>query len=80
MNKAIPASKVRKGRLVRKGFQGFQGFQEPLSSSQAFLGRMGATVVQETPDLGDRTAKQPSLGPRDVRGRPAQKATQALQP
>ena len=47
---------------------------------QDYLGRMGATVLQETPELGGRTAKQPSLGPQDVRGRPAQKATQALQP
>ena len=80
VNKAIPASKVRKGRLVRKGFLLFLGFLERLSSSQVFLGRMGATVVQETPDLGDRTAKQPSLGPRGVRGRPAQKATPGVQP
>ena len=82
-NKAIPASKARKVRLVRKGFQdflGFQVFQVPLSSSQAFLGRVGATVRQDLQGLVVRTVNQPSLGPQDVRGRQAQKATPGLQP
>ena len=83
VSKAIPASKARKVRLVRKGFQGFLDFlesQERLSSSPVCLERMGETVALETPDLGGRTVKQPSLGPRDVRGRPAQKATPGVQP
>ena len=82
VSKAIPARKVRKVRLVRKGFQGFLDFlesQERLSSSPVCLGRMGATVALETPDLGGRTAKQPSLGPQDVREQPAQKATPGVQ-
>ena len=83
VSKAIPARKVRKVRLVRKGFQGFLDFlesQERLSSSPVCLERMGETVALETPDLGGRTAKQPSLGPPGVRGRPAQKATPGVQP
>ena len=86
VSKAIPASKARKVRLVRKGFQEFQGFlesQERLSSSPVCLERMGETVRQDLQDLQGlvvRTVNQPSLGPQDVRGRPVQRATQALQP
>ena len=74
VKEAILASKV----LVV--FPGCQVHPERLSSSQAFLGRMGATVLQETPELGGRMVKHRSLGPRDVRGRPAQKATPGVQP
>ena len=83
VSKAIPARKVRKVRLVRKGFQGFLDFlesQERLSSSPVCLGRMGATVIQDLQGLRDRMVKRHSLGPQDVRGRPAQKATPGVQP
>ena len=73
VKEAILASKV----LVV--LPGCQAHPERLSSSQVFLGRMGATVIQDPRGLRDRTVKQPSLDPRDVRVRPAQKATQALQ-
>ena len=70
---AILASKV----LVV--FPGCQVLPELLSSSQVFLGRMAATVLHETPELGGRMVKHHSLGPQDVRGRPAQKATPGVQ-
>jgi hypothetical protein len=72
-NEAIQASKVR------KEFQACQAFQVPLSSYQDYLGRMGATVRQDLQGLRDRMVKRHSLGPRGVRGRPAQKATPGLQ-
>ena len=73
VKEAILASKV----LVV--FPGCQVLPELSSSSQVFLGRMGATVIQDLQGLRDRTAKHHSLGPQDVRGRPAQKATPGVQ-
>ena len=47
--------------------------------SQGFLGKLGATVIQEPPELGGRTGKHPSLELPDRRAKSDLKVFKGVQ-